>query len=302
MKGYLVALKLRAPTGRKRDREAGRDTARRYGAQENAVHVDKDILSERFVKAIQKADNAIRTEFYRRTLSTGITSLGFLPANQKEEFENALNISMTQRDQTVHQMLSDYAEERDKAKSRLGSMFNEVDFPTREQLAAKYSARYCLMTLPSNNNDNYEDDDLGNFARDEILKEAYTDLCGRIVEMVKRVLDKLERIDGGKEVKETAFVAMRELTPMLESMLKDVWGGGTGASTALERVHSELWALDPRLLAEDGEARVHALKAAREIIAGLGGKVEITPEDKDESPDPVPPKPEKPSGYDALLD
>jgi hypothetical protein len=150
-RAMLCSLSISVWSARKHDVEASEEIARQHGAQADAGRYHKVLLPKAALAEIQKIVSEARQEHYFMTLPWDDNGYRVLPAAAYMEHTDkmrALSNRFTPAVETLATQLNQLLEE---AKIRLGGLFRAEDYPTPEELRAKYSFETKVLPLPDAN-------------------------------------------------------------------------------------------------------------------------------------------------------
>jgi hypothetical protein len=183
----LVELSISSWTGRKKDKNASKQVTDGAGADAAVASVNKALLSDcdqlRNVKTlIGEARNHVH---YRLTMPWSDTGTRLLPTELYFEYQQEITDYEAQIMAEVDDLIDNFEHAKAMAQNRMGSLFNEDDYPTAESLREKFKFRVSYFPLP----------EAGDFRLD-INNDA---------------------VDGLKQQYESAY------TQRIEAAMKDIW-------------------------------------------------------------------------------
>ena len=150
-RAMLVALHVTGWSGRKLDKDVGADVASRA----NAVGEPKEIgsYSKRLVVGaaiteVSKLGSAIRKIHYMYTMPWDDTGVRLLPVTTYDRYVQYIDELVSRRHEAREEFLAAYPTYVNEARTRLGTLFNEGDYPTSEELREKIGAEYNFSPLP----------------------------------------------------------------------------------------------------------------------------------------------------------
>lgn len=138
-KAMVMNLSIGIWAGYRLDREATRKVTSDAGASADAARVNKHLIPKQALAPIVTASNAVRSHFYDNTLPwrdngdrlmTRKLFLTFMPAHEKlvNEFTDAVETFLA----------TDYPSAIEQAAFRMGTMFNQDDYPPAGELRRKF--------------------------------------------------------------------------------------------------------------------------------------------------------------------
>jgi hypothetical protein len=273
-RAMLCSLSISVWSARKHDVEASEEIAHQHGAQADAGRYHKVLLPKAALAEIQKIVSEARQEHYFMTLPWDDNGYRVLPAAAYMEHTDkmrALSSRFTPAVETLATRLNELLEE---AKIRLGGLFRAADYPTPDELRAKYCFETKVMPLP----------DAGDFrvtmgeeekerikrqitaAVEASLQVASRELWQRLYEAVSHMAERLQAYkvteDGVKSpFRDSVVTNLVKLVDILPKL--NVTG-----DAELERLAAEVRAsllVDPNELRKSEPLRTETAKAASEI-------------------------------------
>jgi hypothetical protein len=212
-----VLVEFSAPvwTARKLDRTTTDEVvSTKNAASKDAARVNKHLLAGRTeLETISKHVTRVRTYVYENTLPWSDAGLRLLPtakllsfSDQMERYESSFGILVDEFVEIYPSLITAQA-------MALGDMFRRDDYPTKEQMASKFSFRVNYMPVPAAGDFRI---DVGNEAAAELkaklesiteerIANAMLDVRERLAEHLKRMSDRLTTDNIGGEEKTRRF-------------------------------------------------------------------------------------------------
>ena len=119
-------------------------------ADPDAVHVGKELLESPELKAVTTEDNALRMWVYARSLpSYGTLRDGVyrLPLALVDQVDEELEAFRQRRQALIDKFLDRYPAMVNEAVDRLRSLYNPMDYPHLDQVAARFSFQYRYLAF-----------------------------------------------------------------------------------------------------------------------------------------------------------
>lgn len=156
----------------------------------NAARVNKNLLAGRNeLDVIQKHVNAVRTYVYSQTMPWSDSGQRLLPTSKFIEFNNRMDEENDKFWQLVNDFVDVYPSLITAQAMALGDMFNRNDFPSQQEIAAKFDFSVGFLPVPTFGDFRI---DVGNEAQAE-LQRKLTELSDKRVEAAMQdVKDKLK--------------------------------------------------------------------------------------------------------------
>jgi len=221
----LVTFTLHGWSARRHDPGASQYVAVHHDAAANAGRYNKRLLPKAALAALNAAQNQARKTHYRHTLPWDDAGARLLPVANYERYTHALDELIERIFTERERFLSDYDSHVERARLDLGRLFKRDDYPSREELRVRYSARYRIEPVP----------DSGHFLADlgagenvrvrrDIehqvslrLNGALGDLYRRLGEAVGHVCERLSEDENGKPrvFRDSLIENLRELVDIV---------------------------------------------------------------------------------------
>ncbi len=148
-KAMLAAVHISVWTATKHDRKVSRDVADQNGARERAGRYNKQLLmSAGRLEELRTLAGQIRQYFYKITLPWSDEGLRLLPAHFLFELKARMREFEKSFTEAVDQFLSIYPDYIREARSELGGLFREEDYPSVEKLRDKFSIKLEILPFP----------------------------------------------------------------------------------------------------------------------------------------------------------
>ena len=150
---FLVRLSVSLYTARKLDKAATKEAKANAGASEKAgVKVYKSTLAADTLDKVHQIANLARTEHRKRTVPWAYDGPGAITAEGYPAYKAVMVGLERQFNEAVSAFYAVYASEREAARLFLGRMFNELDYPTTDQLGNKFGFRTHCEPIPQADN------------------------------------------------------------------------------------------------------------------------------------------------------
>lgn len=149
-RAMLVTLVVTQWDSNVTDKSASADLSEQKGVQEKGVcRVRKTrITRNKFTQAITSHISALRTYHYTMTLVYMKDGTRILPSKLLDAYMTRINQDKLKLAKLVQDFLDNYEDLKDMAKRSLGSLFNEEDYPSKAELASRYSVQVQFEPLP----------------------------------------------------------------------------------------------------------------------------------------------------------
>ena len=273
-RAMLCSLSISTWSARKHDPEASEEIATLHGAKSDAGRYNKVLLPKQALAEIQKIVSEERHEHYFMTLPWGDDGYRVLPAAvyldhtaKMREISNRFTPAVEALGRRFEQLVTE-------AKSRLGSLFRDEDYPPPAELRAKFSFETKVIPLPDAHDFRVC---LGDEEKERIkrqitatveasLQVATRDLWHRLYEAVKHMSDRLSAYRVTEEGIESPFrdSIVGNLVKLVEVLPKLNVTRDPDLERLAEQVRVSLL-VDPKELRQSESVRAETAKAATAI-------------------------------------
>lgn len=276
-RAMLAELSISQWTARSLDRKITDEVNREHGAAADAGRYNKLLLDKTATAAIQTAANAARAEHYRLTLPWNDAGARILSARAFMGYTAAIRPHREAFERAVDDFIGRYDEHKDAARVRLNGMFREQDYPTRDQLARKFSFDVEVWPMPdaSDFRADLTADQVDAIRTDierrtkDALARATRDAWERIAERVGAMVERLSAYNPDAKTgafRDSLVENVRDLVAVLPAL--NVTDDPALAAIAA-RMERELCDSDAEQLRRFADARHETLKSARDILASV---------------------------------
>ena len=197
----IVEFNASVWTARKLDKTATDEVVHsKNAAAKDAARVNKHLLAGRNeLDVIQKHVNAVRTYVYSQTMPWSDSGQRLLPTAKFMEFNERMDEENDKFWTLVNDFVDVYPSLITAQAMALGDMFNRNDFPSQQEIAAKFDFGVGFLPVPTFGDFRI---DVGNEAQAELqeklnklteqrVESAMGDVRARLTEHLKRMSDRL---------------------------------------------------------------------------------------------------------------
>lgn len=171
--GMLVRLHITTWTAEKLDKEQTERVLQDNNAERDAGKFKKNLMSgSKLVKELNNEVTKVRHWCDKQTMPWEHRGSNYLPTSLFMEFKQGWNERKSALERQADGIAANYAGLKETAKRTLGSMYREEEYPTAEEVRAKYSFKAHFTPVPKS----------GHFA---------IDLAAEELEETKRSYDEL---------------------------------------------------------------------------------------------------------------
>lgn len=272
-KAMLVKLNISQWTARKHEKAVDKIVAKEYNADESAGRYNKSLINKDALKGIQRVANDARTYHYSRTLPWKDDGFRVLPSaiffdySQKmREFEDLFQLEL-------QEFLNNYVLYINQAQIRLGSLFDQSNYPTCRDLTRKFNFETDITPFPTASDfrvdlNSAEVDRIKQSIEknvDRAINDAQNDLYNRIAVAVGNMAERLA--DKDAIFRDSLVGNLRELVGLIPKLtLKD----DLKLQDILNDIDAKLCDVEPQDLRDDKDLRTEKAKQAQDILDNLG--------------------------------
>ncbi len=273
-RAMLCSLSISMWSARKHDPEASEEIATIHGAKADAGRYNKVLLPKQALAEIQKIVSEARHEHCFMTLPWGDDGYRVLPAAAYLEHVAKMRELSNRFAPAVDALALRFEQLVTEAKTRLGGLFRDEDYPPVAELRAKFSFETKVMPLPDAGDFRVclGDDEKERIKRqitatvEASLQVASRDLWQRLYEAVKHMADRLHAYRVTEEGVEHPFrdTLVSNLVRLVEVLPKL----NVTRDPELERLTAQVGAsllVDPKELRQSESIRTETAKAAAAI-------------------------------------
>lgn len=279
-RAMLCSLSISVWSARKHDPDASEEIAIHHGAQIDAGRYHKVLLPKEAMSEIQKIVSEARQEHYFITLPWDDNGYRVLPAPAYLDHAGKMRVLSQRFDTAANDLVGQFGSLVEQARSRLGGLFRDSDYPTATELRAKFSFETKVMPLPDAGDFRVT---LGDEEKNRIkrqitaaveasLQVGSRELWYRLYDAVRHMAERLNAYkvtDEGVEhpFRDTVVTNLVKLVDVLPKL-------NITNDPELERLGSQVRAsllVDPKELRTSESMRLETAKAAADIAQRMAG-------------------------------
>jgi hypothetical protein len=279
--GLLATLSITGWSARKKDKRASADVTNAANAARDAASVSKHLLGGHapLHAAILAAATSARAVHDRYTLPWGGRDCRLLPSGAYWQYTAAVQVARDRYRAAVDAFLPHYPELREAARDagKLGGLFTDSDYPTPDELAAKFTFRVSLDPVPASSDIRLG---LPQAVQDQIARSIEARVSravtgavqagwDRLAGTVVTLRDRLQEIAAsGGRLHDSLFANVVETAEILRTLniLQDPQLDRMAA-----RVAAEIAALDPQAIRQTPAGLQDAAARVDEILQDMAG-------------------------------
>jgi hypothetical protein len=279
-RAMLCSLSISTWSARKHDPDASEEIAARHGAQADAGRYHKVLLPKKALAELQKIVSDARQEHYFITLPWDDNGYRVLPAAVYMDHVRKMHAHSEQFSAAVDDLSRQFRDLVDQARTRLGGLFREEDYPLLDELRSKFAFETKVLPLPDAGDFRVA---LGDEEKQRIKRQITAaveaslhvgsrELWHRLYEAVQHMADRLAAYkvtDEGVEhpFRDTVVTNLVKLTDVLPKL-------NVTNDPELERLSDQVRAsllIDPKELRQSDSVRTETAKAAADIASRMAG-------------------------------
>lgn len=147
-KAVLVTLRICGWSGRKQDKEATRELTERSHAKPEAARVLKQLVTKERLAALNDLRSEMREEHFSLTMPWDDGERRLLPISVLEDYRKRIDKLAEKRNAARDEFVDAYEDAVTEAETTLGDLFRREDYPSAEDIRAKFSAEYDINPVP----------------------------------------------------------------------------------------------------------------------------------------------------------
>ncbi len=202
-KSMLVTLKISQFTARKEDREVSKEIEETHQTKGDAGKYQKLLLNKKAIGNIQTIVGKARAFHYENTLPWGDEGSRLLPTKRYFTYASEMKVFNEKFQDEVENVIRNYDTLIEEAKERLGSMFKKSEYPTKDELRAKYDFRLNIYPVPDSDDFRLElnQNEINNMKAEmeenlkKIQENATKDIWKRLYKVVQHMANTLKEED-----------------------------------------------------------------------------------------------------------
>ena len=284
-RAMLVCLHISQWTARKHDKAASAEVADTYGANVNVGRYTKSLIDKDALRDICRIARDARGHHDANTLPWTDTGFRILPGANYFDYTEAQRGFRTKFETAVKAFAGDYADHRDQARNALKGLFSITDYPSPDEIAAKFRMETSFLPLPDAADFRVT---LGAAEEARIRADiearvkgaadaAMRDLWKRVHDTVARMSDRLNAYgvdaDTGKVINPFRDSLVGNLRDLAELLPKLNIAGDPQLEDMRERLVASLCPHDPQALRDSPTLRQSVAREADQILADMAGYV-----------------------------
>lgn len=191
-RAMLVSLSIKAWSATKHDKKISAEVAVQHGSDENMGRFSKRLISRDALEKIRKIDSSARLAHYERTVPwddnnrRALLSIGF------NEYSKMMSEFELNRKYALKEFMAGYPAYYQAAKGSLNGLFDADDYPTCDQIEAKF--QWKLAVSPIDSAENFVVQSLDSAIVERIRRDITEEQSARIQGAMKDVWQRLHDV------------------------------------------------------------------------------------------------------------
>lgn len=203
-KAMLVRLSVSQWTAKKYDKKVSSEVIQNNNATSKAGRFNKSLIAQEEINKINAIQQQARLYHYAVTLPWNDEGSRILPSVLYMEYSKKMREFRSEFEGIVSEFIGKYPELKEQAKTNLGNMFNEMDYPSVEKIKGKFAFGIDVYPMPiaSDFRVELQADEVESIRKDietktkTILENSTKDLYNRLYKVVSHLADKLSVTDA----------------------------------------------------------------------------------------------------------
>lgn len=271
----LVDLFISTYSGRKQDKRTQDEvTASKGAASKRAASVYKSLFADcAELDAVNKFQSRARQVHYKLTLPWSDNGARLIPVKSLLDYKSVMNEQEQEFQNLVNKFLDRYDTLVAAAAFKLGTLFDRSEYPTREQVARKFSFDTTFTPMPTAGDfrldieTEVQNDLVQEYERklQSRVEEAMNDAWTRLHGVLSKISDRLTPEENGKRkiFHESMLTNADELCELLTTLNVT---GDEKLESARVKLRNALLGVSAKELREVESARVEVKRSVDEIL------------------------------------
>jgi len=147
----LVAVTITKWSNAKTDQDITQEVSLNKNAQDGMIRVRKSLIKSAVVKALSRIAGQIRNNVVNELTIPWGNGVRLLPIELLDQFEREFEQYQDRWDENLRELGREYESSVSQAAKVLGDAFKASDYPSKDEILAKYSLSKKIMPLPDAN-------------------------------------------------------------------------------------------------------------------------------------------------------
>lgn len=278
-RAMLAAVRIQAWTARKLDKGASAEVEASHNAQSGAARVNKRLVDSGRLAPVEKAARAAREVHATMTLPWLDDGSRILPAATFDAYAAAMRTARREYEAAVEAFVADYSDAVEEARTRLGSLFREADYPSPSCVRGKFSFSFRIFPVPMGSDFRADVSDVQaarireeiETAMSDAMAAAMRDAWERVARVAGAMAERLRAYKPATETDRAQGVFRDSLVENVRELVELLPGfnltGDARLTEVAERMRADMAAYDAAELRDDDAARELVAQAAESVLA-----------------------------------
>lgn len=221
-KAIVVRLKVRAWSGRRRDRQVATKAEEMFESKRQGAY-QKMLVDKKELQVIHRSGEHIRGVHYEMTLPWGDNGDRLLPNTIYFDYLKRMKQLTKEHQASCEQFFIKYPGLKADSKRAMGAMYKESDYPDINQLREKFVVSMEFEPIPDTQDIrlslNEEEKDFISRNAEETIKRRFADAQKHIYDKIKEALSHMvDRLEGENVFRDSLVDNMRELIELMPKL------------------------------------------------------------------------------------
>jgi hypothetical protein len=270
-KAMLICLHITMWTARKHDKRVSEEVAQSHDANTNAGRYNKHLLDQaEKLEELRTLAGQIRQYFYKVTLPWSDEGYRLLPSHLYFDFTSQMSEFKTAYERVVREFLDAYPTYREQARSSLGLLYRDSDYPDWSKLTEKFDLTTDILPIPCGEDFRVTlgEEEKARVAREidqqvkQSLTRATSELWSRLMQSVAHLAAQLER-------PKARLHTLRNVTEIADLVPRLNVTNDEELTALAQETNSRLAGFTRQALAEHPAARARAAGIANDLAAKI---------------------------------
>jgi hypothetical protein len=282
-RAMLATLKIRAWSGKASDREANDKMAASNGADATMTSVIKSLVNANALKPVQEVAREARAAFHENTAVWQDDGTRILLSKNFQAFDTQISKLRNDFVNVRDSFLGIYEREAGLAKTRLGNLARDTDYPSREKIAGKFSFynNYRPISEASDWRVNLSEEQIAKLAQDTraqteaAMHAATNEGITKAIEALEKLAERMDAYQPADGENRAEGIFRDSLIANVISIAKTLPNLNISNDPRVDRAAQEMisrfLAMDPDVLRNSDTARAKAKADAEAVISSMKG-------------------------------
>lgn len=273
----LVHLSISSWSGQKLDRRATNDLTVMNAMGKDTAKVVKSVISKDVLKPCNTAVGQLRDKHKALTLPYDDAGARILPTAGYFKYVEEVNKLISNLNDKVEELISNFEMHKQRARLELNGMFNEADYPDAESIRHKFRVDMQVRDIPCEGNFVVNmSEEIVSSLKDSMVKQNESKLEEAQREVWKRVIDRVgnfaskmaeERANGKPGIfRDTTVSTLHEILDLAPSLNL---AEDPSLTALVEEIKQSLGGYNPDELRLHPDKRAAAADKAKQAVSKL---------------------------------